>query len=264
MHRLVYEQRVRLALELLFTAAWGFTLVALFATSDTFNRMLAQQAQMLGPIYNLLDLDPLAQWSSIGLQHPLFFVGGGLFAIGMGIRAIAGELQDGSLALSITRPISRLRWFASQLAVIVPGSILLGAMYGVGCILAATVTTHQGTLHPAWMLLAGAEGGLVLLTFGALALLFSWRFGTTAVVLVVGVRLGCINHALLTEEAILARGLRLAGWVANRIDPAMPVADENIATLQARLKAPCLGTLPFMAATDPREAARRLTLERLV
>ena len=84
------------------------------------------------------------------------------------------------------------------------------------------------------------------------------------VALVVGVRLGCINHALLTEEAILARGLRLAGWVANRIDPAMPVADENIATLQARLKAPCLGTLPFMAATDPREAARRLTLERLV
>lgn len=84
------------------------------------------------------------------------------------------------------------------------------------------------------------------------------------VVLVVGMRLGCINHALLTEEAILARGLRLAGWVANRIDPAMPVADENIATLQARLKAQCLGTLPFMAATDPREAARRLTLERLV
>lgn len=172
-HRLVYEQRVRLLLELLFTAAWGFLLVALFATSDTFNQMLQQQAQMLGPIYNLLDLDPLAQWASIGLQHPLFFVGGGLFAIGMGIRAIAGELQDGSLALSITRPISRLRWFASQLAVIVPGSILLGAMYGVGCILAATVTTHQGTLHPAWMLLAGAEGGLVLLTFGALALLFS-------------------------------------------------------------------------------------------
>ena len=166
MHRLVYEQRVRLALELLFTAAWGFTLVALFATSDTFNRMLAQQAQMLGPIYNLLDLDPLAQWSSIGLQHPLFFVGGGLFAIGMGIRAIAGELQDGSLALSLTRPVPRATWFASHLAVMAPGSILLGAMYGAGCLFAAGVTTHAGSLNPLWMLLAGAEGGLVLLKIG--------------------------------------------------------------------------------------------------
>lgn len=60
------------------------------------------------------------------------------------------------------------------------------------------------------------------------------------VVLVVGLRLGCLNHALLTAEAIDARGLVLAGWVANRIDPHMDAVDENIAFLRRRLAAPLL------------------------
>jgi dethiobiotin synthetase len=64
------------------------------------------------------------------------------------------------------------------------------------------------------------------------------------VILVVGMRLGCINHALLTAEAIAARGLRLAGWVANQIDPTMSRFDENLATLQALLPAPLLGSVP--------------------
>jgi dethiobiotin synthetase len=58
------------------------------------------------------------------------------------------------------------------------------------------------------------------------------------VILVVGMRLGCLNHALLTAEAIQQRGLRLAGWIANRIDPAMPAFDANLASLQARISAP--------------------------
>ena len=64
------------------------------------------------------------------------------------------------------------------------------------------------------------------------------------VILVVGMRLGCINHALLTAEAIAARGLRLAGWIANRIDPAMARFEENLETLQALLPAPLLGVVP--------------------
>jgi len=63
------------------------------------------------------------------------------------------------------------------------------------------------------------------------------------VVLVVGLRLGCINHALLSARAIQADGCRLAGWIANRVDPSMAVADENIATLRARIDAPLLGVL---------------------
>jgi dethiobiotin synthetase len=60
------------------------------------------------------------------------------------------------------------------------------------------------------------------------------------VLLVVGIRLGCLNHALLSMRAIEARGLRVAGWVANRIDPAMSRADDNVAELAARLPAPLL------------------------
>ncbi|QIT56709.1 dethiobiotin synthase [Aquisalimonas sp. 2447] len=64
------------------------------------------------------------------------------------------------------------------------------------------------------------------------------------VVLVVAIRLGCINHALLTAEAVQRDGLPLAGWVANVMDPDEPLQREQIASLQARLPAPCLGTLP--------------------
>lgn len=65
------------------------------------------------------------------------------------------------------------------------------------------------------------------------------------VVLVVGLRLGCLNHALLTAEAIRARGLTLVGWVANRIDPDMDAVEENIAYLRSRLGAPMLADVPY-------------------
>ncbi len=65
------------------------------------------------------------------------------------------------------------------------------------------------------------------------------------VILVVGLRLGCLNHALLSARAIRADGCTLAGWIANRIDPAMQRCEENLATLRARLDAPLLGVLAF-------------------
>ncbi len=63
------------------------------------------------------------------------------------------------------------------------------------------------------------------------------------IILVVGMRLGCINHALLTVEAIKTRGLTLAGWVANCIDADMPVFEENLASLRQRIAAPCLAVV---------------------
>ncbi|MBF6992690.1 dethiobiotin synthase [Cupriavidus sp. IK-TO18] len=81
------------------------------------------------------------------------------------------------------------------------------------------------------------------------------------VVMVVGIRLGCLNHAVLTAEAIRARGLVLAGWIANRVDPDLLLADENIATLHASLDAPCLGELPWQL--DPAASAGRLDLAPL-
>lgn len=63
------------------------------------------------------------------------------------------------------------------------------------------------------------------------------------IILVVGMKLGCINHALLTVEAIKVRGLTLAGWVANQIDPEMPMFAENLASLKERIVAPCLSVV---------------------
>ncbi len=65
------------------------------------------------------------------------------------------------------------------------------------------------------------------------------------IILVVGMRLGCINHARLTVEALQARGLHLAGWVANSIDPAMQHFEENLSTLQQAIDAPCLCVVPW-------------------
>lgn len=70
------------------------------------------------------------------------------------------------------------------------------------------------------------------------------------VVLVVGMRLGCLNHALLTAEAIIKDGLPLVGWVANVVDPNMMHLDDNINTLKALLPAPCLGVVPFIDEGD--------------
>lgn len=71
------------------------------------------------------------------------------------------------------------------------------------------------------------------------------------VILVVGMRLGCLNHALLTQEAILARGLTLAGWVANQIDPHMAELDANVEALEERIRAPLLGVIAFQKNADP-------------
>ena len=83
------------------------------------------------------------------------------------------------------------------------------------------------------------------------------------VILVVGLRLGCLNHALLTARAIRERGLSLAGWVANRIDPTMAVADENITALAERLRAPLLGEIEFTVRPDPLRIADRLDLSKV-
>ena len=80
------------------------------------------------------------------------------------------------------------------------------------------------------------------------------------VVLVVGMRLGCLNHALLTAEAIRARGLELAGWIANRIDPDFLCPDENLDYLRSHLGAPLWADLPYAAAPNARADAARFEL----
>jgi dethiobiotin synthetase len=111
----------------------------------------------------------------------------------------------------------------------------------------------------------GVGGFIVPLDMGAAR----WNTADLAVMLdlpvimVVGIRLGCLSHAMLTAEAIRARGLRLAGWIANRIDPDMLLPSENIVTLQdalGALDAPLLGELPWQVA--PAVAASTSTSRR--
>lgn len=83
------------------------------------------------------------------------------------------------------------------------------------------------------------------------------------VVLVVGMRLGCLNHALLTAHAIQARGMKLVGWVANCVDGQMALRDENIATLRQRIAAPLLGVVPYQLQPDARYVAASLDMASL-
>ena len=83
------------------------------------------------------------------------------------------------------------------------------------------------------------------------------------VVMVVGLRLGCINHALLTAEAIKARGLKLVGWVANQIDVNMPHQQANLQALEQRLSAPLIGVVPWMAAVSAQVAADKIDISRI-
>jgi dethiobiotin synthetase len=84
------------------------------------------------------------------------------------------------------------------------------------------------------------------------------------VVLVVGLRLGCLNHALLTAQAVRASGLRLAGWIANAIDADMAAREENVAALRERLGAPLLAQIPFTELPVAPALARRIDVAPLI
>lgn len=133
------------------------------------------------------------------------------------------------------------------------------------------VSLDVATLHRAyerlatraeWVIVEGAGGWQVPLnddeTLADLAVRLQ-----LPVILVVGLRLGCLNHALLTAEAIARRGARLAGWVANTVDPAMTKLAENIETLDRRLAAPRLARVPQLARAEVAAVAARLDLRAL-
>ena len=173
MTRLVREQRVRLPLEVLLIGLWGFLLVAVFATSEVFTKQLEAQAKQFGGLLDLVGLDPLAQWASIGFQHPIFLLGGGLFAVGLSVRAIAGELEAGSLALALSRPLARRTWFLSHLVVLIVGCLIIGEAYALGCLLAVALTDPMGHLESVSMLLAGLQSALLLLSLVGIGFVIS-------------------------------------------------------------------------------------------
>ena len=117
-----------------------------------------------------------------------------------------------------------------------------GIVLQLGTIMQALLETQK---HSDCLVIEGAGGLLIPLNdhenLGDLVQQIS-----LPVILVVGMKLGCINHALLTQEAIKARGLKIAGWVANSLANEMPLLQENVATLQTKINAPFLGLIPSL------------------
>ena len=186
----------------------------------------------------------------------------GLRAVGMKPVAAGIDPQpDGSLACGDVLTLQAAGNVAADPALVNPFCLpdplsphLAARRAGRRITLAPLVAAHRALLAQAdRVIVEGAGGFLVpldegddgeapdapLLTGADLAQALG-----VPVVLVVGLRLGCLNHALLTVEAVRARGLTLAGWVANRIDPAMACADENLDFLRRHIPAPLLADVP--------------------
>lgn len=122
---------------------------------------------------------------------------------------------------------------------------------------------YQALAQQADLVLVEGAGGLLVPLSDTHDMADLARTLALPVVLVVGMRLGCLNHALLTQEALRARGLHLAAWVANRIDPDMLAYDDNLATLTQRLAAPLLAELPHAPAADAARVADGFAPKRL-
>lgn len=130
----------------------------------------------------------------------------------------------------------------------------------------AGVTIRLETIRDAYQNLANLAEMVVVEGVGGFRVPLNRREDTAdlaaalglPVVLVVGMRLGCLSHALLTAEVVAARGLRLAGWVANHIDPAMERFGSSLDALRQRLDAPLLAVVEYAPHPDPAAVAREL------
>ncbi|PAJ87038.1 dethiobiotin synthase [Burkholderia ubonensis] len=145
---------------------------------------------------------------------------------------------------------------------------LAAAQEGVTLDLDTIVACHREALTRADVVVVEGAGGFRVPLTGTRDMADLAVALGVPVVLVVGVRLGCISHALLSADAIRQRGLTLAGWVANHVDPAMSFQDENVATLRDWLArehgAPLIGRIPHLAPAAPESAAATLDVAALI
>lgn len=187
----------------------------------------------------------------------------GLKPLAAGAELVEGELQN-SDAQRLQKAASVKLSYSQVNPVVLKDAIaphIAAQQEGRNITASRVVGFIRGTLmQPADLrLIEGAGGWLVPLNprelFNAVA-----KELQLDVILVVGMKLGCINHALLTARAIMQDGLRIAGWVGTQIDSDMPVFDENVETLTKMLPAPCLGVVPYQAGITAEMAAQFLQL----
>ena len=210
--RLLWEFRVRLPMIALLVSLWGFALVALFSTADDQTRSAGLDGN-IAIAFRLAGLNPLTAWTSLGQVHPILLVAAFLFVIGLGVRAVAGELESGGLDLVLARPVSRGRYLAAHVAVLVPGTALLSFGYASGAVLADRLFDPPGgPLDISRMLLAAGQAWLLFVAIGALAMLVSAlttersRALTLTVAIVLAMYVGNFLFALWAPLNVLTRG----------------------------------------------------------
>jgi len=135
---------------------------------------------------------------------------------------------------------------------------------GIEVTLAPILAAHARLAAQADVVLVEGVGGWLAPLTATLDQVDLVRALDLPVVLVVGMRLGCLNHARLSARAMEADGVRLAGWIASEVDPDMACRDDNFDALCSRLPAPCLGRLPWSPSPDPVALAANLRTEHLM
>lgn len=189
----------------------------------------------------------------------------GMTCIGYKPIAAGASFQDGELlnedALELIEAAGAERDYADINPVVLGPAIAPHIALGqVDRLVTARELAEACPSGAAFTLVEGAGGWFVPLnereTLADVCAALSAR-----VILVVAMKLGCLNHALLTAEAIAGAGLKLAGWVANSPGDPMPFLADNIDTLRARLPGACLGVVPHL--DSPQDAVRFLDLEFL-
>ncbi len=206
--------------------------------------------------------------ASCALLHALR--GHGLRAVGMkpvasGCEQIEGQWRN-SDALALIEASDPRRAYADHNPYALPLPLapeLAARDAGVDIELSALLSAHARLADQADGLVIEGVGGWAAPLSANLMQADLVRALRLPVVMVVGLRLGCLNHALLSARAIAADGAHLAGWIASHIDPQMERVDGNLAMLRERLPAPCWGMLPHVPDADPAQLASLLRLPML-
>ncbi|MBT5230941.1 MAG: dethiobiotin synthase [Methylococcales bacterium] len=211
------------------------------------------------------DTDVGKTWVTLGLIQALKQQGhrtNGIKPVAAGCEHIAGEwvnadavaiqqVSDGTMPYSQVNPIALQKAMAPHLAAEQENRTIDFDLIKQCCTAARAQTEYT--------IIEGAGGWRVPLGNGQDISDLAYALDVP-VILVVGMRLGCLNHALLTYDAIKLKGLTVQGWIANQIDPQMHCLTDNIATLKSAFAAPCLGEIPYLKNGTPIKVSQYLSL----
>lgn len=207
--------------------------------------------------------------ASCTLLHALR--GHGLRAVGMKPVASGCELVEGTWKNADALALLAASAFAPAYADVNPFALeqplapeLAARDAGITVALQPLLDAHARLAAQADALVVEGVGGWLAPLSSELMQADLVRALRVPVLLVVGLRLGCLNHALLSARAIVADGLHLAGWIGSHVDPAMARVEDNLAMLRERLPASCWGVLPHVPDADPASLAARIRIPLLV